>query len=139
MTIGAVKWFRSSPRSPHLHKGETHLHEGQKVAFAPVADRQKGKMSPGKLKSISGGEGAMLELHEMQERVLNELYFDLAIPRDRVSVGFQNGCVILSGEVEWPYQKTCAEADVRRVPGVTVVANEIAVDRTAVASRAESA
>ena len=57
----------------------------------------------------------MLTIHE---RVLNELYFDVAIPRDRLKVKFQNDWVILSGEVDWPYQRSCAEADARRVPGV---------------------
>jgi osmotically-inducible protein OsmY len=75
---------------------------------------------------------------EIQERVLNELHWDLAVPRDRLRVTFLNSYVTLSGEVEWPYQKSCAEADVRRVPGVTAVANEIAVRRTAVPSRAQS-
>lgn len=70
-------------------------------------------------------------LREIQERVLNELHFDLAVPRDRLRVKVHNGHVILSGDVEWPYQKSCAEADARRVPGVTAVANEIAVRRTA--------
>ncbi len=74
---------------------------------------------------------------EIQQRVLNELHFDPAIPRDRLTVRFENGHVILSGEVEWPYQKSCAEADVRRVPGVTGVANQIAVLRNAV-SRAQA-
>jgi len=64
---------------------------------------------------------------EIYERVLNELHFDLAVPRDRLTVKFQNDTVILSGEVEWPYQKSCAEADVMRVPGVAGVINEIAV------------
>ena len=75
---------------------------------------------------------------EIQELVLNELHWDLAIPRDRLRVTFQNGHVILSGEVEWPYQKSCAEADVRRVPGVTGVANDIAVRRNAVPSRPQA-
>ncbi|HKN29412.1 MAG TPA: BON domain-containing protein [Roseiarcus sp.] len=75
---------------------------------------------------------------EIQERVLNELHWDLAIPRDRLRVTFDNSYVILSGEVEWPYQKSCAEADVKRVPGVTAVANEIAVRRSAVPSHAQS-
>ena len=75
---------------------------------------------------------------EIQERVLNELHWDLAIPRDRLRVTFDNSYVIPSGEVEWPYQKSCAEADVKRVPGVTAVANEIAVRRSAVPSHAQS-
>ncbi len=71
-------------------------------------------------------------MDEIHERLLNELHFDLAVPRDRLRIGFLNGYVILSGEVEWPYQKTCAEADVRRVPGVTGVTNDIMVRGSAV-------
>ena len=67
---------------------------------------------------------------EIQHRVLNELHFDLAIPRDRLTVNVLNGYVILSGEVERPYQKSCAEMDARRVPGVSVVINDIIVAGT---------
>ena len=77
-------------------------------------------------------------MRDIHERILNELHFDLAVPRHRLRVTFHNGFVILSGEVEWPYQKSCAEADVRRVPGVTGVANEIAVRRNAALSQAQS-
>ena len=70
----------------------------------------------------------MLDIHE---RVLNALHFDLALPPNRLAVEFQNGWVTLSGQVEWPYQKSCAEADARRVPGVIGVKNEIAVHRAA--------
>jgi osmotically-inducible protein OsmY len=75
---------------------------------------------------------------KFQELDLNELHWDLAIPRHRLRVTFDNGYVILSGEVEWPYQKSCAEVDVRRVPGVRGVANDIAVRRNAVPSYAQS-
>ena len=71
----------------------------------------------------------MVEIHE---RILNELHFDLAVPRDRLRIKLHDGYVFLSGEVEWPYQKTRAEADVRRVPGVTGVVNDITVRRSAV-------
>ncbi|HKN30291.1 MAG TPA: BON domain-containing protein [Roseiarcus sp.] len=75
-------------------------------------------------------------MHEIQQRVLNELHFDLALPRDRLRVRFMNSYVILSGEVDWPYQKSCAEADALRVPGVSVVINDIAIRRNAVPSHA---
>ena len=75
------------------------------------------------------GKAAMIRT---QQRVLNEFHLDLALPRDRLRVRFVNGYVVLSGEVEWPYQKTCAEADARRVPGVSVVVNDIMVRDSAV-------
>ena len=63
----------------------------------------------------------------VQEQVLNELHWDLALPRGRISAKVENGWVTLSGQVERPYQKSCAEADVRRVFGVVGVKNEISV------------
>lgn len=59
--------------------------------------------------------------------VANALYWDPAIPRDRVIAQVDDGKVTLKGVVERSYQKSYAEAIVRRVPGVIVVRNEIAV------------
>ncbi len=60
----------------------------------------------------------------------NAFYWDLAIPQDRVIVevdGGLVGLVTLHGEVERAYQRSCAEEDVRRAPGVISVMNEITV------------
>ena len=58
-------------------------------------------------------------------RVLNALHWDLAVPRYRVNVEFNNGWVIMSGMVDLPYQRSCAESDARNVPGVVGVINNI--------------
>jgi osmotically-inducible protein OsmY len=62
---------------------------------------------------------------EVQARVLNALHWDLAVPRYRLSVEVKNGWVTVSGMVDHPYQRTCAEYDVRSVPGVVGVTNLI--------------
>jgi osmotically-inducible protein OsmY len=67
------------------------------------------------------------KMADVRDAILNSLYWDVAIPRGRLSVAFQNGCATLSGEVDRPYEKSCAEADVRRVPGVVGVKNKIAI------------
>jgi osmotically-inducible protein OsmY len=59
--------------------------------------------------------------------VEHALHWDLAIPRHRIGVRVNGGWVTLQGKVERAYQKSCAEADVRRVSGVIGVTNEIAV------------
>jgi osmotically-inducible protein OsmY len=59
--------------------------------------------------------------------VLNALYWDLALPRDRVHARCEKGWVTLTGEVERAYQRSLAEADVRRVRGVVGVVNAITV------------
>ena len=64
---------------------------------------------------------------DIRAEVANALHWELAIPRHRVSAEVKGGVVTLHGVVERGYQKSCAEATVRRVPGVVGVRNEIAV------------
>lgn len=66
----------------------------------------------------------MLNVHD---EVTNALFWDLAIPRYRVTVEEDRGLITLHGKVERGYQRDCAEADAYRVPGVLGVRNEIAV------------
>ncbi len=64
---------------------------------------------------------------DIRAEVANALYWDVAIPRHWVTAEVDGSRVTLQGAVEWAYQRSLAEADVRRVPGVTSVKNEIAV------------
>jgi hypothetical protein len=76
------------------------------------------------MKCNQQGGRAMLDI---RAEVANALHWDIAIPRHRVTAEVDGGRVTLQGAVEWAYQRSLAEADVRRVPGVTGVENEIAV------------
>jgi osmotically-inducible protein OsmY len=62
---------------------------------------------------------------DVRAGVLNALHWDLRVPRDQLSVDVENGWVTVSGAVDLPYQRTCAEFDVRSVPGVVGVTNRI--------------
>ena len=64
---------------------------------------------------------------DVQTMVLNALHWDLAVPRHRLKVEVENGWVTMSGVVDRPYERTCAESDARRVPGVAGVTNQIRV------------
>jgi len=64
---------------------------------------------------------------DIYAEVANSLFWDLAIPPNRVTVEEDRGLVTLHGVVERAYQRSCAEADVRRIPGVIGVKNEITV------------
>ena len=65
---------------------------------------------------------------DIRAEVANALLWDIAIPCHRVTADVDGGgWVTLQGVVEWAYQRSLAEADARRVPGVTGVKNEIAV------------
>lgn len=80
-----------------------------------------------------------LQSTEVRMRVLNALHWDLAVPRDRLNVDVENGWVTVSGIVDLPYQKTCAESDARSVPGVVGVTNLIRLAVTQERKRAEEA
>ncbi len=62
---------------------------------------------------------------DVEMRVLNALHWDLAVPRDRLKVDVEHGWVTMSGIVDLPYQRACAEFDARKVPGVVGVTNRI--------------
>ena len=70
---------------------------------------------------------------DVRARVLNALYWDLAVPRHRLNVDVENGWVTVSGMVDRPYQRTCAESDARSVPGVVGVTNQIRLAQAQVA------
>jgi osmotically-inducible protein OsmY len=70
---------------------------------------------------------------EVLMRVLNALYWDLAVPRHRLNVDVENGWVTVSGMVDRPYQRTCAESVARSVPGVVGVTNQIRLAQVQVA------
>ena len=68
---------------------------------------------------------------DVRERVLNALYWDLAVPRHGLNVDVKNGWVTVSGSVDLPYQRSCAKSDAKSVPGVVGVTNLIRLaDRT---------
>jgi osmotically-inducible protein OsmY len=71
-----------------------------------------------------------LQSEDVRMRVLNALHWDLAIPRDRLNVDVENGWVTVSGLVDLPYQRSCAESDAKRVPGVVGVTNHIRLTDT---------
>ena len=66
-----------------------------------------------------------MQREDVRVRVLNALYWDLAVPRDRLNVDVENGWVTVSGMVDLPYQRSCAESDAKSVPGVVGVINLI--------------
>ena len=76
-----------------------------------------------------------LQSEDVRMRVLNVLHWDLAIPRDRLNVDVENGWVTVSGLVDLPYQRSCAESDAKSVPGVVGVTNLIRLAAAQAAQR----
>ncbi|HEV2621791.1 MAG TPA: BON domain-containing protein [Frateuria sp.] len=65
---------------------------------------------------------------DIAKRVLNIMAWDDLTPADRIHVKVSDGWVTLTGEVPWNYQRQAAEADVRKLSGVTGVSNDIMVE-----------
>jgi osmotically-inducible protein OsmY len=106
--------------------GEVDTHS-QKLAAKQQAEHARGVREVVDELAVSAAAKVEGAGDEIAAGVLNALYWDLAVPPDRVSARCEKGWVTLSGEVERPYQKSCAEADVRKVRGVIGVTNEIRV------------
>lgn len=65
---------------------------------------------------------------------VGRLAWNSSVPKDAVSVKVEKGWVTLSGAVEWNYQKTSAEHDLRWLSGVVGVSNNITIKPRANAS-----
>jgi osmotically-inducible protein OsmY len=64
---------------------------------------------------------------EIAKRALNILKWDAVIPEEMVKVTVQKGWVLLTGEVDWQFQKKAAEDAIRKLSGVTGVSNSIVI------------
>ena len=58
---------------------------------------------------------------------LNALKWDSEVPEDKLQVTVRAGWLTLEGAVDWYYERSAAERDVRRLVGVTGVTNQITV------------
>lgn len=64
---------------------------------------------------------------EIAKRALDILKWDATVPADAIAVTVGDGLVTLSGEVEWKFQKSAAEDQVRKLSGVSAIINEIKI------------
>ena len=64
---------------------------------------------------------------EIAGRVVDILKWRVGFPADRITVKVEKGLVTLTGDVDWQFQKTEAEAAVHHLTGIVGVANLIQV------------
>jgi osmotically-inducible protein OsmY len=55
------------------------------------------------------------------------LLWNVLVPDDKIRVMVESGCVTLSGQVEWQYQRQAADDSVRDLLGVRSLANQVVV------------
>ena len=80
---------------------------------------------------------------QIAKRACDILNWDVLVPRNAVDVLVHDGWVTLSGNVNWYFEKTSAEDDVRKLSGVRGITNMIAIrpriDSANVKSKIDSA
>jgi osmotically-inducible protein OsmY len=59
--------------------------------------------------------------------VVDRLRWDVSIPHHAVNVKVENGWVTLTGQVDWYYQKSAVEREIRGLFGVVGISNQIAI------------
>ena len=64
---------------------------------------------------------------EIAKRAVDILNWDVMVPSEAVKVKVQEGWVTLTGDVDWQYQRTAAEDDVRKLSGVLGVTNLVTI------------
>ncbi len=90
-------------------------------------------------KRVHGVEGVANELEvklptsferddvDVARAAVNALEWNVAVPKDRITVGVSKGWVTLEGAVDWYYQKRSAEDAVDVIAGVRGVTNKVTV------------
>jgi osmotically-inducible protein OsmY len=80
---------------------------------------------------------------QIAQRASDLLNWDVLVPKDTVDVLVHDGFVTLSGTVDWQYQRSAAEDDMRKLSGIVCVTNMIKitphVDASDIKTKIESA
>lgn len=71
---------------------------------------------------------------QIAKQASNVLAWDLSVPKDKIRIIIDKGWVTLTGNVDWHYQKSAAESDIRKLYGVMGVVNNITIIPTVQAS-----
>ncbi|ABD89342.1 BON domain-containing protein [Rhodopseudomonas palustris] len=81
---------------------------------------------------------------QIAQRASDILDWDVLVPANAIEVSVKDGWITLTGNVDWHYERTAAEDDVRKLAGVQGVTNLIAinnpnVDTSSIRDKIESA
>jgi osmotically-inducible protein OsmY len=64
---------------------------------------------------------------QIAKRIVDILSWNVELNTTTIQAVVRDGCVILTGDVEWQFQKKAAEADVRKLSGVREILNRIEI------------
>ena len=104
----------------------------EKVAAIAAAQRVKGVHAIAENIEVRYPFQKQAADDQIAKRASDILNWDVLVPKDAVNVLVQDGWVTLSGRVDWYYNKTAAEDDVRKLSGVCGVTNKITIKQPSV-------
>ena len=99
----------------------------EKLAAEKAVKRVKGVKAIAEEIDVRYPEDKKTADDEIAARALSLLRWSAVVPTDSVMVKVQDGWVNLSGQVTWQFQRSAAEAEVRRLSGVVGVVNSITI------------
>lgn len=99
----------------------------QKAAAVRAASRVRGVRAVADEIEVRHTATEKIVDDEIARRALAILDWDLAVPPGAVSLLVRDGFVTLTGQVNWQFERTSAEEDVRKLSGVRGVINQIEV------------
>ncbi len=99
----------------------------EKFAAERVARQVKGVHAVAQELEVRLASDKKLADDEIAARAVRLLGWDQLVPAERISVKVEHGIVTLGGEVDWGFQRSEAEYDMRKLGGVRGVINTIAV------------
>ena len=97
----------------------------QKLAALSAVRRVKGVHGIADEIEVRYSSDETMSDDEIAKRAINVLSWDSVVPSNAIQVTVRDGLVTLTGKVNWYYQKSSAERDVRRLSGVRGVVNNV--------------
>ena len=108
-----------------------HVHSvADKAAVVDAVKRLKGVRGIVVDMDVRPTEQFRIEDEEIAVSAAAVLAWHPVAPKDAVKVTVENGCLTLSGAVDWNFQKAAIEDDLRKLAGITGIRNEIVLRRT---------
>jgi len=101
---------------------------GEKYGAERAAQRVYGVRAVANELDVRLSGAAQRTDEEIAASCLRSLRESLAVPDERIKVLVRSGRVVLSGHVQWGYQRDAAEAALRDIAGVQSISNEITIE-----------
>ena len=100
----------------------------QKLAAISAVRRVRGVHGIADEIEVRHSSDAKTSDDEIAKRAIDMLIWDSVVPSDAIKVTVRDGWVTLTGRVNWHYQKSCAERDIRKLSGVHGLIKNIEIE-----------